>query len=474
MNCKHCNAELAENAKFCSNCGQPVVEPEQVTAPVEEIPAQQTMNGPEILEEKKPGTGKVALIVAGIVLVLAALIAIVINGLGAEELITGDDTTIAPTSGMLEETVPATEATIPADTGADDTTCKGTYTVTDEELVAAADTVVATMGDATLTVGQLQVYYWTEVIYFIQDYGSYASYFGLDFTQPLDMQTCTLTDTPMTWQQYFLACALDSWTSYQSMTLEAEAAGLTISDEILADMESLPTDLDEAAAGYGMSGHEELLQTNFGACVTLEDYLHFWTLYYSGYEYYNAKYEGLQPSAEEVEAYFAENEATYTEEGITKESGKYVDVRHILFTVAEGATEEDWEACRQEAQAVLDAWLEGEATEDSFAALANEKSEDPGSNTTGGLYENVYVGQMVPEFNDWCFDEIRVVGDYGLVKTDYGYHVMFFSGSRDIWFATAENDLWNELISSLVPEAIEAHPYEIDYQAIVLGLTALY
>ena len=56
--------------------------------------------------------------------------------------------------------------------------------------------------------------------------------------------------------------------------------------------------------------------------------------------------------------------------------------------------------------------MSGDATEDSFAALANEKSDD-GNGTTGGLYENVYPGQMVSSFNDWCFDESRQTGNTG-------------------------------------------------------------
>ena len=475
MNCKHCNAELGENAKFCSNCGKPVNEPEQAA------PMQPTYCDPEIREEKKSGAGKIALIVAVAVVAFAAVVALVL-GLGKDGVNQELSNTNDPTLGSVEATE-APEATVPADGNPDDATCKGTYTVTDEEAIAAGDTVVATMGDNTLTVSQLQVYYWSEVIYFLQEYGSYAAYFGLDYTQPLDTQLCTMTETQMTWQQYFLACALDSWTTYQSMTLEANAAGVTIPEDLQAELDALPADLDEAALGFEMADGAELVKSNFGACVSMEDYLHYWNLYYTGYEYYNSEYEKMIPTAEEVEAYFTENEALYAENEITRDSGKYVDVRHILIMVEGGTTDEEgnttysdeeWETCRAEAQAILDEWLAGEATEDTFAALANEKSEDSGSNTVGGLYENVYVDQMVPEFNDWCFDEARAYGDYALVRTDYGYHVMFFSAQRDIWFYNAEMDLLNERMSTLVPAAIEAHPYEIDYSAIVLATVALY
>ena len=77
-----------------------------------------------------------------------------------------------------------------------------------------------------------------------------------------------------------------------------------------------------------------------------------------------------------------------------------------------------------------------EATEDSFAALAAEKTEDEGSKENGGLYEDVYPGQMVTAFNDWCFDAGRKPGDTGIVETEYGCHVMYYSGDSDITYRT--------------------------------------
>lgn len=78
-----------------------------------------------------------------------------------------------------------------------------------------------------------------------------------------------------------------------------------------------------------------------------------------------------------------------------------VNVRHILIQPEASELSEDDEGyeddvaakdaeAAQKAQDILDEWKAGDATEDSFAALANEYSQDPGSNTTGGLYEQVY------------------------------------------------------------------------------------
>ena len=76
---------------------------------------------------------------------------------------------------------------------------------------------------------------------------------------------------------------------------------------------------------------------------------------------------------------------------------------------------------------LLAQWKAGDANEDSFAALANEVSDD-GDGTTGGFYGDIYPGQMVSAFDAWCFDDGRKAGDTGIVETEYGYHVMYFCG----------------------------------------------
>ena len=117
----------------------------------------------------------------------------------------------------------------------------------------------------------------------------------------------------------------------------------------------------------------------------------------------------------------------------------------------------------------MDQWLAGDATEDSFAALANEKSQDPGSNTNGGLYENVYKGQMVEPFENWCFDESRVPGDTGLVKTSYGCHVMYFVSSTPIWEYYAKSGWVSQQTDNFIAALADSHPMEVDYSAIKLG-----
>ena len=110
-----------------------------------------------------------------------------------------------------------------------------------------------------------------------------------------------------------------------------------------------------------------------------------------------------------------------------------VSVRHILFKTVDDNNQplddDAIKAAKKNAQDALADWKNDGKTEDAFAELASARSEDEGSQSTGGLYENVVPGQMVPEFDAWIFDESRKEGDTDIVETSYGYHVMYFVGN---------------------------------------------
>ena len=141
---------------------------------------------------------------------------------------------------------------------------------------------------------------------------------------------------------------------------------------------------------------------------------------------------------------------------VGRQEYKTVDVRHILFQVSTSdldsssdtydtdlATRKD--EAKAKAEDALSRWQANGGTEDAFAALANELSDDTGSNTNGGLYTKITKGQMVSEFNDWCFDPARKAGDTGIVETDYGYHIMYFVGTDlPYWQVQVEDTLKND------------------------------
>ena len=474
MKCNHCHAELDEGVTLCPECGTE-------NAPAAETPV-------ETAPEMKQGlsAGKITLLVVLAVVAIGVVIALIMGGIGSEVDPTSASSLPTESMGTAESVDPTGEtetepvATVPADGNPDDVTCKGTYTVTDEEAAAAADVVVATMGDAELTNGELQIYYWMQIYDFLNNYGSYASMFGLDYTQSLDTQVSM--DGTGTWQQYFLDSAILSWQNYKAMELLADENGYQMEQEYADYLESLPAELEATAQSAGYASAQEMIQSDMGPGSSLAAYEKYMRTYYVGYLYYSSELEKITLTDEEVEAFFDENAESYLANGLEKTADRYVDVRHILLqptggTTAEDGTttysEEEWAQCKLEAETVLNEWLAGEQTEERFAELAETYSTDGGSNTNGGLYTDVYMGQMVEPFENWCFDTTRKPGDYGIVQTDYGYHVMYFVDSNPIWYVTAWNDLMTQRSNEFVESAMNAYETTVDYSAMVLGFVDL-
>ncbi|MBQ8228761.1 MAG: peptidylprolyl isomerase [Clostridia bacterium] len=146
---------------------------------------------------------------------------------------------------------------------------------------------------------------------------------------------------------------------------------------------------------------------------------------------------------------------------------KTVDVRHILFMTTnsetgEALSDEEIKQAETNAKKALADWEAGDKTEDSFAQYATDLTEDTGSASTGGLYENVVPGQMVAEYDAWIFDAARKEGDTGIVETEYGYHVMYFVGSNDSYSdATIRDDLATEDVNTLTEDLLAGDSYVI-------------
>lgn len=154
-----------------------------------------------------------------------------------------------------------------------------------------------------------------------------------------------------------------------------------------------------------------------------------------------------------------------------------VNVRHILIMAdapendPQGTpTQEAMDAAKAEAEALLEEWKAGDATAESFGALAYEHSDDGGSRGKGGRYSYISKGDMVSVFNDWIFDPARQPGDTGLVCHNgedaayYGWHVIYFEKAEEpAWKGTAieakQSTDQSEWLTELT-DAMEAAPLD--------------
>lgn len=97
-------------------------------------------------------------------------------------------------------------------------------------------------------------------------------------------------------------------------------------------LENIPQALAALAEKYGFADVSALAKDIAGASA--EDLTACMELYNRGYMYDTALSYYIAPTEEEVEAYFTEHESDYAEAGITRSSGKLVDIRHILLIPA--------------------------------------------------------------------------------------------------------------------------------------------
>jgi hypothetical protein len=482
MKCKYCQQELDKGVTLCPECGRDNADPQafEVTL-VEGVAPEKTVSSAaasDVELTEKPVMGKMAIALGILVALAVVLCALILGGREKPDVNYYETEPSQEITELTEGTEPTAAPTCPADTGLNDATCKGNYTVSDDILKENLDTVVATMGDEVMTVADLQVYYWLQVREFMEseDFYYMAYYYGLiDPALPLECQMCYYDDT-LTWQQYFVNYAIESWQQFVGMAVAARENNVEMEETLRADLDGMEASLTELAQNNEFASVQDMLEFNMGPGATFEAYYRYMEVYYLGYSYYMQAFDSVQPDEAAVNAYYEENKAAFEAQGLFKEV-KTVDVRHVLIMPgddpnATSYTEEQWATAETKAQALLNGWLAGEATEEAFAQMANDNSTDPGSNTNGGLYTGVTQGQMVPEFNDWCFDEARQVGDTGIVKTTYGYHIMYFVGSQVTeteWYTYAENELRYDTIEEEMDAVVHKYELVTEYSKAMLG-----
>lgn len=107
---------------------------------------------------------------------------------------------------------------------------------------------------------------------------------------------------------------------------------------------------------------------------------------------------------------------------IARKGNASAKASHILLAY-KGAPQSTATRTKEEAQALAnDLLAQAKANPANFAMLAMSNSDDPGSKNNGGEYDNITPGQMVPQFNDYVFN--NAIGSIGVVETDYGFHVI--------------------------------------------------
>ena len=444
------------------------------------------------------------------------------------------------------------------------------------------------VGSKNYSAADVSYRYSTQYYAFANNYGSYASYFGLDTSngiQGLKKQACPMMEDGGTWKDYFLNAAKNEMVHSTILGQYAAENGVKLDDDDYAQIDSAFEGIEEQALSLGYAGGDKMLAANYGSGVdqklvrrayeesllaskasealtksftyTPEQLEEKYQSFNGEQDYYDYVYsyvsaervestneagetssevtpETLAAAQEKanaiMEAYNASAPATATDAdsvmndptirlisaassqggaGMPQshvigtsvpalewmsaaerkagditvwpdENGCYAlvylgrddnhyataNVRHILIRAEADAdgnyTDEAKAAAKARAEEILAEFESGEKTEERFGELAEQYSEDTGSNTNGGLYENVAKGQMVSEFDAFCFAGHQP-GDTGIVygeSSSYaGYHVIYYVGEGMLYSDyLADTDLRTADANAWIEEREAANP----------------
>lgn len=174
--------------------------------------------------------------------------------------------------------------------------------------------------------------------------------------------------------------------------------------------------------------------------------------------------------------YYIDENAKYiyivlkTSKASVEENETYT-VRHILVAPESSSnsssstsekteyTDEQWATAKKKADSILAKFNKTDKSEYEFAKLAEQYSTDSASTSSGsndsfgGLYESVTLGQMVPDFEKWSIDDSRKYGDTGIVKSDYGYHIMFFINDCPEYQSKIIAQIKSDRLSNMIDKA---------------------
>lgn len=127
---------------------------------------------------------------------------------------------------------------------------------------------------------------------------------------------------------------------------------------------------------------------------------------------------------------------------------EYNTVNFMYATVAtEKVKEED---ALDRVTKAKEEWESGEKTSDTFAKLADKFYDSSDENEDGGSYVRISKGDMVDELDTWLFDDSRKEGDYEIIKTEGGYHLVYFVGKDIIkWQLEVKSQMSYENVSKI-------------------------
>ena len=255
---------------------------------------------------------------------------------------------------------------------------------------------------------------------YLNQYGTYLSYMGLDLTKDLSTQ---MYSEDLSFKDFFEEMAVDSITQNKALKAEADAAGFTY--DASKDYEEYMASVKDAAEEAGMS-EKEFVKENFGVYATSSRLKKIVMEELENSAYYQSVAEAKTPGDEDARAYYEENKDTY--DSVDYRSTiinaelptEPTDLADPVEEKTEGTTENTTSETYQPSEAEIEfAMKEAKAKADTaLTTIAKD----------GELQENKQHSDVAYKIRDWLFDGERKAGDTTIIEddTNHLYYVLAF------------------------------------------------
>lgn len=259
---------------------------------------------------------------------------------------------------------------------------------------------------------------------YLNQYGAYLSYFGVNMNGNLDTQM--YSDT-LTWGDYFDELAVQNIARTIGLEKEARAEGFTY--DVTEDYNEFREALKDAASEAGMT-LKNYVKELYGPYATesrvkpcLEK-----SFYISAYN--EAVADRLTPSMEEIQSYYDENKASYDSVDYYSETVDAQLPTEPTELADPVEPEEGEEEGTEDGDGTEEAYQPSEA--EIAAAMEDAKEEADKLEKTlaadSELVTNAKKSSVSYLISDWLFDEERKQGDTTVIEdsTNHRYYVVGF------------------------------------------------
>lgn len=313
-----------------------------------------------------------------------------------------------------------------------------------------------TIGDRKVSKLEYDYFYNETVNNYINSYGSFLPYMGLDINQDFADQAY---DENMSWKDMFDQMTVQQMTQVFALADDARANGFKYDDT--EDYTLSTESFAQAAESAGVSVSEYYKNT-FGQYATQSRVAPFVKEEILAAAYYNDLLKANAPSEEEIRNHYQENTQNYDK----------VDYRSFIFNadIPEDASDDDIAGAMDDIKKKAEAFMAERKAGGDFEELCiknspeESKADYEDEDTEYSLKEGQNNSYIPSAISGWLYDDARKEGDIEVIESE-DYHQYYVVEFLNRYYDADESDtaISNQLASESTSEYISGltEAYEV-------------